>query len=133
MPSLHDMQDIGNSRTRRRSDEADAVNQRGERAFAFRSEQPFRSELLFQLLERNLQRSNAFEFYARDQELILSTRLINRDVPFQNDLASIRQEVTARTGFIAKANAGKLRVGVFEGKIDVPGALRAQVGNLARD
>ena len=80
-----------------------------QRPFPFRREQPFRLELLLELLERDLQRADALQLHLRDAQLVLPARLIDRHVALQRDLPPVLQQRAVHLRLAAEQHAAQLR------------------------
>src|SRR5262249_5982085 len=79
--------------------DADDPRERRDRALAFLIEETFRGKLAFELLERDRQRAGAQRLHAVDDELVLATRLVDRDPAGRHDArAVLRHERQALRG-----------------------------------
>src|SRR5262245_58444667 len=104
MPAFEDGQDIAQRRALRRSDDADLARERGDRPFPLGLEKTFLFELLFQLLECELQRTQTCGFEYFDNELIFASTLVRSDAAAcAEKLAVFRPEAKQPRG-IAKTN-----------------------------
>ena len=101
-------------------------------ALPFRREQPFGLELLLELLEGRLQRSDALQFHLGHPQLVLPARLIHRHVALQVTFRPSCNSERSTCALAAKQHAAQLGAGVLEREIDMPGALEAQIRHLAR-
>src|SRR2546430_1604155 len=98
--------------------------------FALGSKKPLGLELLFEAFERLLQRADSLEFDSEDPQLVLAALLINGKRPMQHNFLAISEEIPVREEFTTKEHATELRVRVLEGKIQMTGALRANIAQL---
>ena len=105
-----------------------------ERTFAFSGEQAFCRELLFKLLELDLQRADALQLHRAHEQLILSARFVHRDFALQQNFLPILHQLAMRHRFVTKQHTTQLRARIFECEINVPGAaLQTEVGDLTAD
>ena len=77
--------------------------------------------------------ADALQLDRAHNELVLPARLIDRHVPLQQNLLPVCQQMAMRNLFAAEQNAAQLRSHILEREINVAGALRAQICDLARD
>ena len=104
-----------------------------ELALALQLEEALRRELFLQPLEGCLQRAHALQLRAADDELILPARLIDRHVAGEQHLLAVGEQRAMRDGRVAEEHARELRARVLEREVNVPGRLRAEVGDFAGD
>src|SRR5206468_5243598 len=89
-------------------------------------------QLALEPLERQLQSADALQLDRANDELILPTRLVNREVALDDEFLAVLEQIAVLDAFAAKEHAVQLGVGVLEREINVAGTLYAQVGGFAR-
>ena len=72
------------------------------------------------------------QFNRHDTKLILSARLVNRDVALNNDLLTILQEIATALGLAPKQHATQLGAGILQREINVTRTLGAEIRDFAR-
>src|SRR5690606_28552853 len=70
--------DVANYRAGRRADDADALRMRGQRHFAFGTEQAFGAELVLQRIEGQTQRAVTGRLHGVEDQLIVATAFEQR-------------------------------------------------------
>ena len=131
-PPQH-LDDVANRRAVERRDDADLARERRERPLPRRVEQPFRLQLLFQLLEGELQRAEAVRLEMLADQLIFALRLVDGYAAARDDAQSVGRlefEVAQRRPENHRAD---LRGAVLEREIQVAGVPHAAVRELAFD
>ena len=111
-----------------RSDHTDSPRPRRDRAFAIAVEKPLLLEPLLELQELLVQRALAAQLHRLDDELQLSTRLVNGEPAAQLDLLAVggkKLQQAAGTLEHRAAQGRRLAVSVLEREVAVP-ACRAR-------
>ena len=117
----------------RRSDDADAPRQHGQRLLARHVEKPLGFEPLLELLERQLQGADSGRFDVLDVNLIFAARLVHADRSAHDQLQSVLGPEFQPHRLRAETDALHLRLGVLQREIEMPGLRRAIVGDFALD
>ena len=133
MAALDDVEDVADGSAGGGSDEADAVRIAGDGAFAFGGEEAFSLEFLFEFFEGDLQGADPLHFDGVDDELVLAADVIDGEVALQDHFLAVGDEFAMGDIFAAEEDATELSAGIFEGEINVAGALLAEVGDFAGD
>ena len=133
LPTRLNVQHISNGRARFRGDQPDILRMPRDRALALGREKPFGVELLFEPLERLLKRAYSLQLHGQDAQLILTALFVNGERTMEHDLLAIGEEVAIGQQFPAKQHTSELRVGIFEGEINMPRTLCFDIAQLARN
>ena len=133
MAAADDVEKVANDGAGGRSDDADGARKRGQRLLALGVEEAFGLEAFLQLLEGELQRAGADGLHGFGDELHLAALLVDADAAAHQHVQAVFRAEAKQHGLAAEENDGQLRVGVFEGEVDVAGRRGAEVGDFAFD
>ncbi len=125
--------DVANHRAGRRTDDADALRMRGQRHFAFGTEQAFGAELFLQRIEGQTQRAVTGRLHGVEDQLIVATAFEQRNLAAHLDRQTVLQRLAHARGVLPEQRATHLRAAVLEGEIDVAGRRAREVGDFAFD
>ena len=120
-------------RAAERGRDADVAREERQRPFARLVEESLRREPLLQLLERELERAAAERLEPIDDELQIAARRIERDLAADNDALAVGGREDEDLHRAAEHHAAQVAAVVLQREVEVPGARRTQVRDLARD
>ena len=83
------LDDVAQRRAVERRDDPDLARQRRQRPLARRVEEPFRLQLLLQLLERELQRAEPVRLHVLADDLVLALRLVDAEPAARDDVQAV--------------------------------------------
>src|SRR6185437_5062530 len=115
--ALEDAENISNRGARRRTHDADAARQDGQRLFARVVEEAFFLQLLFELFEGELQRPEANRLDVRDINLVFAAHFVDAERAANGDVQAIFGAKLQCAGLVSKAHAANLRGGIFQSEI----------------
>ena len=127
IPSLRDLDDIPHSRTGFRRHDADALCILRDGLLIHRIEEAHLLELLFQLLETDIEISDAIRHEALRVDLIAAAALIDTDTTRAEHAHAILQFKRKPRTVTGKHDTGDLRSCVFQCKVNMPGRVVFQI------
>src|SRR5580658_2262494 len=90
-------------------------------------------EAFLQLLECELEGASADGFHCLGDKLHLAALLVDADAAADQHVEAVFRAEAEQHGLAAEEDNGKLRVGVFEGEINMAGWGGSEVGDFAFD
>ena len=111
-------------------DDADAVRERREGAFAVGVEEAFICKAALELLEGKLQGTRSARLQGFSDELELASTFVDGDAAADEDGEAVHRFEAEELGLAAEEDDGKLGFAVLEGEVDVAGGGGAAVGDL---
>ena len=103
------------------ADNSDDVGQYWQRFLARRVEQALRRQLLFQLLESELQGSHACRLQELHIELVFPARFVHAQAPASNHRQSVLRLEFQVARLVAEAHSAKLRGFILEREVQMTG------------
>ena len=131
MAAANDGDDVADDSAGGRGDDADALRESRERAFAVGVEEAFCEEAGFELLVGELKRTGAARFHGFGDELELPTALVDGDAAANQNGEAIGRAEAEELRLAAEEDDGELGFAVLEREVDVARRCRAAVGDLA--
>ena len=128
-----DVHDVADDGPGGRGDDADAVGKGGQRTLARGVEEAFGEEAGLELIEGELQSTDAAGLHSFGDELELATGFVDGEAAADEDGETVCGTEAEKAGLAAEKDDRDLGVAVFEREIDVAGGCGAAVGDFAFD
>ena len=90
-------------------------------------------ELLFELLEGELQRAKADRLDVAHVNLILAAQFVHAKRAAQRDVQAVVGTELQQPRLVAETDAANLRARIFQGEIKMAGLRRTEIGDFAFD
>ena len=119
MPPSHDRDDVANHRAGGRCNDADALREGWQRAFAVSIEKPLSKQLGFELLEGQLKRPRAARLHGLGNQLKLAAALVDRDASTNQHSEAVGRAKAQQPCVAAEEDDRKLRLAILESEVDV--------------
>ena len=128
-----DVEDVADGGAGRAGDDGDALRQHRDRLLARGIEEAFIGELLFELLERQLQRAEAGRLDGDGVELELALLLVERQASADDELQSVLDAEAEEARVRGEEHDAHLRARILDRKINVSGGGTDHIRRFAFD
>ena len=131
--ALEDAENVSNRRAGGRGDDADAARQDRQRLFARFVEEALFLQLLFKLLEGELERAESDRLDVRDVNLIFAAQFVDAERAAHGDVQAVLGAELQGASLVAETDAANLRARIFQGEVEMSRLRRAVIRDFAFD